>query len=175
MIFEHGDILSVDTDAIVCTINVDFEAYGKISQKIFDLCNPQLIYDIKKLRRDDADHKLLLGQAVSLTCNRGWNLHFQKIIFVAMWDFCSEYNSNLFYKAYINSIRQAFENNLKSVAMPIMAYDGKLNVAAEVVAKVLVDLDRLKNSSEFPLEEIYFVSYKEEHVETFEQIIGRKL
>ena len=175
VLFAHGDILSFDTDAIVCTINVDYEAYGKISQKIYDQCHPELIYKIRKLKGVDAGNKLKLGQAITLNCQNEWDLNFQKIILVAMWDFHSEYTWNLFYMGYINSIRQANENNLETIAMPIMAYEGKIDLVARTILKVLTDLDRLKNSSEFSLEEIFFISYNQEHVETLDQLVGQKI
>ena len=94
---------------------------------------------------------------------------------MALWDIQSEYNLNLFYKAYINSIRMAFQDNLKSIALPIMAYDGNLRICGQAIDKVINDLNSLKDSSDFSIEEIYFVSTKSNDIEYLRKEVEPKI
>jgi len=174
--FECKELLSIDVDAIVCPINVDLNEYGKISKKIFKLGQTGLINDLSEVKNKLANQKLVLGQAISVDCKPIYNIgNFKKIIFVALWDFYSEYDFNLFYKAYINSFREAFQHNLKSIALPIMAYDGNLNLCGQTIIKVIRDLNYLKNSSEFSVEEIYFVTNNSSHIDLLQKEVEPKL
>ena len=166
---EHNDLLSTKVDAIVLPVNVDLEQYGKISQKIFSVCGIDLLNDLSKIKERLKNSKLFLGQAVSLHCPPSCNIkRFYRIIFVGMWDYQSEYNSNLFYKAYVSCFREAFQHNIRSIAFPIMAYDGNIRISAQSAVKAITELDRLKNSSEFSVEEVCFVSTNNDHVSYFE-------
>ena len=166
---EHNDLLSVNADAIVSPVTVNLEQYGKISQQIFGVGNGELLDDLSKIKSDLINNRLRLGEAVSLRCSLSYHIGiFERIIFVAMWDYQSEYNLNLFYKAYISCFRDAFQHNLKSIALPIMAYDGNIRLNAQAAVKAITELDQLKNSSEFSVENIYFVSTNNSHVRFIE-------
>lgn len=169
LLIEQNDLLSMSVEAIVCPVTVGLERYGNISQKLFSLGQGNLLNDLSELRTTLPNNKLLLGQAISLDCKPTYNIgQFKKLIFVALWCRQSEYNLNLCYKAYINSFRQAFRYGLKTIALPIMAYRGNLDLCGQAVIKVIRDLDSLKTSSDFPIEEIYFVSTNVDHVAYFE-------
>ena len=174
--FQHKDIISMDVDVIVSTITVNIEAYGKIGQKLFQLGWNTLNNDLLHLKDGLSKQKLDLGQAISLDCKAIYNIgEYKKLIFVALWDAQSEYDFNLFYKAYINSLREAFKYNMKSIALPIMAYDGNLKICGQVIHKVIHDLDGLKDSDEFSLEEIFFVSNNSNHINFLKKEIEPKL
>ena len=175
-IIEHNDLLSMNVEAIVCSVTVNLDEYGKISKKLFDIGHANLISDLSEIKRNLPNNKLILGQAISLDCKPIYNIgNFNKLIFVALWDYQSEYNFNLFYKAYINSLREAFQNNITTIALPIMAYEGNLSICGRAIIKVIHDLDSLKNSSEFSIEEIYFVSNNNDHINFLEKEVEPKI
>lgn len=174
--FECNDLISMNVNAIVCPATINLEDYGRISKKIFDLGGSHLIKDIISTREKLSNHSLSLGQAISLECKPHYNIgNFDRLIFVALWAFHSEYNHNLFYKAYINSFREAFRYNLKSLALPVMAYDGCLKICGQAILEVFQGLDRLKKSSEFPVNEVFFVTTDRNHIDLLKREVEPKL
>lgn len=165
VIFEHGEITAADADAIACPVTINLEIYGKLSQKLFTLGGNQLISDLDKFKKHLPDQKLFLGQAISLPSKPIYHIEsFKTLIFMAIWDHQSEYSFNLFYKGYINALREAFHHGLKSIVLPIMPYDGFLKECGQAILKVIKDLDNLPASSDFSLEEIHFRSNVDEHI-----------
>jgi hypothetical protein len=166
----------MNVEAIVCTVTLDLDEYGNLSQKIFDIGKEKLRRDLFKIKESLPNNRLLSGQATSLVCKSDYHIgNFERLIFVAVWDYQSEYNLNLFYKAYINSLREAFQHNIRSIALPIMAYDGNLRLCGQAIVKVIKDLDNLKISSEFSIEEIYFVSNNSDHITYLKKEVKPKL
>ena len=156
---ERHDLLTMDTEALVCPVTVELGEYGKISKALFRHGREALAAGLSEMKDALPDRRLDLGQAVSLNCKPDYHIgSFSTIIFVALWAHHSEYGFNLFYKAYINSLREAFRHNLKSIAMPIMAYDGNINLCSQAIIKVIRDLDSLKVSSEYSTTNVHFVS-----------------
>ena len=174
--FEHNDLLSINVEAIVCPVRLSLDAYGKISQRIFTAGRDALRDEVFTIKEYLPDNKLLLGQAISIVCKPDYHIgNFRRLIFTALWDHHSEYNVNLFYKAYINSLRDAFQHHIKSIALPVMAYDGNLSLCGKAIIKVIQDLDSMKNSSEFSVENIYFVSNNREHINYLVKEVEPKL
>lgn len=174
--FAVGDILKCNVDSIVCPVSVTMEEYGKISRQLLNIANPSLNADINQIKKGLPSHKLTLGQAVSLDCSPAYHIRrFKTLIFVALWDHQSEYTQNLFYKAYGNCIRTALKNDLQSIALPVMAYDGKLEFCTWAILNVLRDFNKLKNSSEFSIQEMLFVSKNERHIEYIQEMIEPRL
>ena len=174
--FEYNDLISMNVNAIVCPTTIKLEDYGRISKKIFDLGGSHLIKNIISTREQLPNHSLPLGQAISLECKRHYKIgNFERLILVALWAFHSEYNHNLFYKAYINSFREAFHHNLKSLALPVMAYDGSLRICGQAILEVIQSLDRLKKSSEFSVKEVLFVTTDRNHIKFLKKEVEPKL
>ncbi len=176
VIFENKELTLMRVDAMVCPISVNLKPYGKISQKLYALGQSALEKDLTEVKASLSNEKLNLGQAISIDCKPGYTIgKFKKLIFVALWDIQSEYNLNLFYKAYINSIRMALQDKLKSIALPIMAYDGNLRICGQAIEKVINELNSLKGSSDFSIEEIYFVSTKSNDIEYLRKEVEPKI
>jgi O-acetyl-ADP-ribose deacetylase (regulator of RNase III) len=163
----QDDILSIECDALACTVSRELECYGKISKKLFSTCAPHFGAKVSSLRSTLREGAVEIGEAVSLQTQPEWNLNAGHIILVAMWDFQSEYTQNLFYKAYINSIRRGLDLQVKSMALPVMDYHhgGK---AAHAICEVILDLGNLRNSGCNSIEHLMFVSTRQEHVQLLE-------
>lgn len=111
------------------------------------------------------DERLLLGEsvAVELDPNHGIGA-YQNVILSALWDDPSEYDRNLFYKAYMTALRAAMNLGVKSIVVPAMGYDGNLPVSGAAFLRVIQELDALTNSREFSLRDIYVVSPNSNHI-----------
>ncbi len=48
-------------------------------------------------------------------------------------------------------------------------FDGTIGVSAKAIIKVIRDLDALKNSDEFSLEEVYFVTNRKNYLAYFQE------
>ena len=174
--FECKNILDVSADGLVCTIATDLAEYGKLSKKLFSLGKNSLDKDLTVLRDLLSGKPFQLGEALSLICKNDYNINnYSVLILTAMWSHESEYSKNLFYKAYINIFRQAFKSRLKSIVIPIMAYDGHLEICGTSIYEVLKDLNALENSHQFPLRYIKFMSTQIHHIDYFNKIIEPKI
>ncbi len=171
----RGDLFAMDVDAIVCTTKVDGTLYGRTSKQLFSLDEQFFRAGIEEKILKLGQDKLSLGEAISLDTETQENPElnrFKRIILAALWDYHSEYTYNLIYALIVNSLRQAFAGKIKSLALPILNVDDKL--FSQVTINVLSELNELKNSDEFSLEELIFVSDKENRVEFLNNSISAK-
>ena len=163
--FEHNDIMLSTAEAIVCPVTLELTEYGKISQGIFKTAHVSFINDLNVIKEELTDGQLMLGQAIAINCKPTYQIgSFKRIVLVALWDNESQYSYNLFYMSYINSLREAIQLDIKTIALPIMAYDGNLDFCCQAIANVLHDLNNLKKSAEFSLETIDFISLNNKDV-----------
>lgn len=170
-----GDLFSMEVDAIVCTVTNELGAYGALSRHLFNIGGPYLADDINKIKEGLLNKRLELGQSVTLHNKKELNLpKVDKIILTAFWDISNDYTPNLIYRAHINSLREAFNHKVKTIALPVMAAGG-LEILSSGIVKVLYDLDELRNSDTFSIEELYFVSNKQSHVDCLEGYINNRL
>lgn len=113
IVFLHNDLMSTKAEAIVCPVSSDLHEYGKISQKLFRNCQASFTNDLAEVRKKLPNGHLLLGQATSIECKPAYLIgDFRILVFVALWAHQSDYNFNLFYKSYINSLREEFRHGI---------------------------------------------------------------
>jgi len=164
--FELGEIMAMDAESFMCPLSVRLEEYGKISQRVFRVGGSEFIAELCNIRNQLPDEKLLLGQSlhVQVQPNYGFG-SYKYVVLTALWDNESEYNRNLFYKAYLTAFRTAINLNIKSIVVPAMGYDGNLPVSSAALLSVIQELDELKSSDDFSLEDIYVVSSNSIHID----------
>lgn len=164
--FACAELLSTTADGVVCPATIDMKAYGKISREIFERGGQELVQTVAAARAQLPQRELALGEATSIECRPGHRLgEFKRLIMVAIWAAESEYTRDLFHRAYVNSLREAFRHNLVSVALPVMAYDGNLKACGEAIVEVVHGMDRLKQSDSFSVKHVHFVSTKQTHID----------
>ena len=164
--FEVGEIMAMDAESFMCPISVRLEEYGKISQRVFRIGGSDFVAKLLDIRNQLPDKKLLLGQSVHVEVQPNYGFgKYKYVLLTALWDSESEYNKNLFYKAYLTAFRTAIDLNIKSIVVPAMGYDGNLPVSSAALLSVIQEFDDLKNSDEFSLEDIYVVSSNNKHIE----------
>jgi O-acetyl-ADP-ribose deacetylase (regulator of RNase III) len=176
IVFECNDLTSMKMDALVCPVTVELAEYGKLSSQIFNIAKSSLKRDLYEIKKKLPNERLILGEVAAINCKPAYQLNnIGALIFAALWERQSEYSENLFYKSYINSLREAFKLNIKSIGLPLFTYDGNLSFCAKAIIKTICDLDSLKNSSEFSVDEIYFVSKNSNHLDFFEELVLQKI
>ena len=66
-------------------------------------------------------------------------------------------------------------DNKAQHALPVMAYDGHLDICGQAIIQVFRDLDVLNNSSSFSIEEIFFVSDNGPHIQYLNDVVALRL
>lgn len=158
-----GDLFALDVEAIVCTVTVGFGAYGRLSTHLFQHGGAPLVAQIHALRTQYPEGRLPLGQAVTLPLADPSPFgRIAQVICVALWDSDNSYTPNLIYRVLINALRQAFAQDMRAVAFPILRVP--LPLFADGIRRVLHDLDALPTSDTFSVEDLAFVSTDPGHV-----------
>ena len=158
-----ADLFEQPSDGIVCPVTTRLGAYGALSRQLFATAGEALTADISKVAAQLDNNRLNLGAAVLLEAGLKYHLPgIGYVILAALWDHENQYSANLIYQFFINGLRKAFENNLKSIALPILHVP--LNMLAETMIRVIKDLDGLKISDQFSVEKIIILSLKEHDV-----------
>lgn len=168
--FYHADLLEMTgVEALACPMFADLTAYGSISRQILDpTCRPRLLQELLSLKASAPHPYMDLGHAVTIPCKEEYVLGgYRWLILVSMWDHCSPYTDNLFYRAYMGIFRAAFETGATSLALPIMAYDGNLPMSVRALCRVVQDLDKLNGATGYSLKDVWFVSIRPAHVDSF--------
>lgn len=113
------------------------------------------------------NNTLQLGEAVTVIVeeNRG---ETKRVILAALWQNENPYTPNLIYSVYINSLREAFKSNLLSLSLPIIKVPKK--IIGEKITQVLTDLNNLRTSNAFSVEEIEFVSSNDGDLDFLEEV-----
>lgn len=157
----NADIFFTEADVIVIPVTTTLGSYGGISREFFGR------YKISKIglstKKPDETGHLALGEAGPPQLYEDSSGRRQNFILCALWQRENPYTLPLIYSFYINSLRAAFAESCKSIALPILNVDPSLLSTA--VAKVLTDLNNLRNSDNFSIEQISFVSRRASHVD----------
>jgi len=107
----------------------------------------------------------------------GWG-SVEKVILVASWGRHNRFTRNHCYKCVIAAIRQAFELELETLAVPLMGTGSRQMCLADLegaIIDVLLDLDELRNADTFSLRRLEFASVREGDIESLETHLRRCL
>lgn len=131
-----GDITEEECDAIVNAANTSLLQGGGVCGAIFKKAGS---YELQKECNTLAPIKT--GEAV---ITRGYNLKAKFIIHAAGPMYRDDSSSKYLYNAYINSLKKAEENNLKSIAFPSIStgiYGYPLDKAADIALNAFASFD----------------------------------
>jgi O-acetyl-ADP-ribose deacetylase (regulator of RNase III) len=153
----QGDITNQDVDAVVNAANSSLLGGGGVDGAIHRAGGPRILEECREIRRTRCQGGLPTGDAVITT---GGNLRARHVIHAVgpVWAGGGHGEEKELARAYVNSLRLAEENGLRSVAFPSIstgAYGYPKEEAAAVAMKAV--RDHLRRGS--CIGEVVFVLY----------------
>ena len=162
----HGDILAIATDSVACNVNVNLDLNYSLGKQMVLKYGSGLLDAVNHARQLLPNGSLELGQAVFMPLTVFPPL--KGVIFFGWWAADNEFTRALIYRSLTSILRKSFENNCFSLAVPFFG-SGSGSMSFQLflctVAEVLEQLNNLKCSDSFSLEEIFFVSTNSDRVE----------
>jgi O-acetyl-ADP-ribose deacetylase (regulator of RNase III) len=171
-----GDLFSALCEAIVVNTDIAVSFRHTLGRELLERFGERLSTDVRTILETLPERRLALGQAVTVPA---YNLDpIKNVILVAWWGRDNEFTFRLIESALTNSLRQAFAANILSLACPLIGtgfqhMDPALLHAG--IVKVLRELDGLKNSARFSVEELYFISDRSDRVSDLQSYLNRHL
>ncbi len=172
--FIHGSLLDADTEAIACNVNVAIDLNYSIGKQLLEYFGPNLRGVIKNVRDTLPGRKLELGQAVWLDAPCPTSL--KGIIFFGWWSSQNEFTANLIYTSFVNSLRVAFSYGCCSISFPLYGSGSggmPFQLFQDTILQAFQELDNLRNSNMFSVEEVCFISTNMPRLEQLENHLAR--
>lgn len=170
----RGDIFQSKTESIMITVTTSLNPYGKLSTSFLNEYKTRLSPQFDSILSERTNQRLNLGEAISINIGRKAALgDIKMVVLTALWQDENPYTPNLIYSVYINSIRQALNKDLLSLSLPIIKVPKIL--LGEKIVQVLKDLNNLRVSETFSVEEIEFVSNNEGDIEFLRDVFKENL
>jgi O-acetyl-ADP-ribose deacetylase len=131
----RGDITRLDVDAIVNAANTTLLGGGGVDGAIHRAAGPKLLEECRTFGG------CLTGQA---RITRGYNLPAKFVIHTVgpVWSGGNRGESDRLAECYLNSLRLAVKNRIKTIAFPAIscgAYRFPIHAAAEIAVRVIHD------------------------------------
>ncbi|MFZ7104300.1 MAG: O-acetyl-ADP-ribose deacetylase [Peptococcaceae bacterium] len=113
-----GDITDQETEAVVNAANPTLLGGKGVDGAIHSKGGPQILARCKEIRREKGD--LPTGEAVITTAG---NLKAEYVIHTVgpVWQGGNNYEDELLAKAYVNSLKKAAENGIKTISFPSLS------------------------------------------------------
>ncbi len=161
----NGDITKVKADAIVNAANTTLLGGGGVDGAIHRAGGPEILAECRLIGGCPT------GEAVITTAGK---LPAKYVIHAVgpVWRGGQHNEDRLLANAYLNSLKIAEKNNLKTIAFPNIStgvYRFPKKKAAEIALKTVNDF--LKNSK--AVKEVIFVCYDDENYEIYKQMTGK--
>ncbi len=170
----HGDLLQADTETLACNVNVMLNLNYSIGQQLLKRYGNSLAQELDIIRKRLPAQRLELGQALWVDNHAGK----RPLIFFGWWDRDNDFTVRLIYTSFVNTLREAFAHDCRSIAFPLFGTgSGSMcfNDFQESISKALQELNRLKGAHTFSVEEIVFFSTNKERIEPFSATLDRIL
>lgn len=173
LILIKGDITEQDTDAIVNAANPSLMGGGGVDGAIHRKGGPKILEECEKIRETKWPNGLPIGEAVITT---GGNLKAKYVIHTVgpIWRGGSYNEAQLLEKAYLNSLKLAIENGLKTISFPSIstgAYGYPIEKASGVALRTIINF--LENENK--IEEVRIVLFTENDFRIYEKALKELL
>ena len=163
----RGNITILKVDAIVNAANISLLGGGGVDGDIHRAAGPQLLEDCKKL------NGCKTGEA---KITKGYNLPAKFVIHTVgpIWDGGYSGEDRLLSSCYVNSLRLAVENQIKSMAFPAIS-TGVFGFPPDRAAKIAIKSFRNFLRVNESIEKIIFVCFDKHTFSIYEQAINTKI
>ncbi len=160
-----GDITKLEVDAIVNAANSSLMGGGGVDGAIHRAAGPSLLEECKKIVEKIG--KCPTGEAVITGAG---NLKCKYVIHAVgpIWRGGSSDEANLLRNAYLNSLKLAKENSVRTIAFPNIstgAYGFPKELAAEIAISTVEEF--LKTNPE--IDKVIFVCFDDENFEIYQR------
>lgn len=166
IILEKGDITKMKVDAIVNAANSSLMGGGGVDGAIHRAGGPAILEECKAIRKNQG--KLPSGEAVITTAG---DLPTQYVIHTVgpIWDGGKKGEADTLRNCYINSLKLADENNVKTIAFPNIS-TGVYGYPKEEAAQIAIDA--VKSASPQSVEKVYFVCFDEDNYQWYQHYLN---
>jgi len=166
-----GDITKQDVDAIVNAANSSLMGGGGVDGAINRAGGPKILEECRAIVAKQGGCKT--GEAVITSAG---NMKAKYVIHTVgpVWRNGSNNEEKLLANAYLNSLKLAVKNNVKSIAFPNIStgiYGFPKDKAAQIAWKTVNDFI----ASEDNLQEILFVCYNDENYNLYKSLPCKKI
>jgi len=166
-----GDITKQDVDAIVNAANSSLMGGGGVDGAIHRAGGPKILEECRAIVAKQGGCKT--GEAVITSAG---NMKAKYVIHTVgpVWRNGSNNEEKLLANAYLNSLKLAVKNNVKSIAFPNIStgvYGFPKDKAAQIAWKTVNDFI----ASEDNLQEILFVCYNDENYNLYKSLPCKKI
>ncbi len=169
-----GDILTADSQVVACNTTVKLGLHYSLGKQLVHLFGDKLLEKVTAAKALLPSGELPLGQAIWVEMDH--SDRFAAIIFFSWWSADNEFSNRLIYQCLASVLRTAFNNGCRSLAVPLYGSgSGSMDFKRfqETVCRVLVELNTLRNSDTFSVEELVFVSTDQMWIEQLESSLAK--
>ena len=161
-----GDITKQQVDAIVNAANTSLMGGGGVDGAIHRAGGPQILEECRAIIARQG--KCRTGEAVITS---GGNLPARFVIHTVgpVWNGKPE-DDELLAKAYLNSLRLAIENGVKTIAFPNIS-TGVYRFPKERAAEIALDTVLDFKTSQIPIEKVVFVCFDDENFNIYNEML----
>jgi len=159
-----GDITLMDVDAIVNAANRTLLGGGGVDGAIHRAAGPSLLEACRELNGCETGQAKITG---------GFRLPARYVIHTVgpIWRGGTSNEPRLLGACYLNSLRLAVENGLKSVAFPNIS-TGVYGFPKELAARIALESVREFMKEPGSVEQVYFVVFDRENEVLYETLLG---
>lgn len=173
IILVQGDITEMQADAIVNAANSSLMGGGGVDGAIHRRGGPKILEDCRRIRATVWPNGLPTGKAVITS---GGNLKAKRVIHTVgpVWHGGTHGEPELLVDAYLNSLKLAISEGLRTVAFPSIstgAYGYPIEKACQVALATIKDFLEKENR----LDAVIFVQFSRQDYEIYESTASRLL
>jgi O-acetyl-ADP-ribose deacetylase (regulator of RNase III) len=163
--FVRGDITDMDTNAIVNAANSSLMGGGGVDGAIHRKGGPTILEECRRIRAKEWPDGLPTGNAVITS---GGNLKAKHVIHTVgpVWRGGNKGEQELLRQAYMNSLRLAVLNRLRTVAFPSIS-TGAYGYPVQEASRIAVRSVRVFLEEDDNLDEVVFVLFSERDLRTY--------
>lgn len=162
-----GDITKMEVDAIVNAANTWLMGGGGVDGAIHRAGGPAILEECRQIVARHGNCPT--GQAVITTAG---NLPARYVIHTVgpIWNGGRHNEEQLLGEAYLNSLKLAVENGIKTIAFPNIS-TGVYSFPKDKAAKIAVETVQRFLATEAQIQKVYFVCFDQQNYELYQQLL----